>query len=77
MYGYDLLVTEKLDLQQGMLWVVATIGILFGAIFNFLPMTPLWLDEAQSASIAGEGFSSLLDALRPVSYTHLTLPTKA
>ena len=64
MYGYDLLVTEKLDLQQGMLWVVATIGILFGAIFNFLPMTPLWLDEAQSASIAGEGFSSLLDALR-------------
>lgn len=64
MYGYDLIVTEKLDLQQSMLWVVAVMGILFGAIFNFLPMTPLWLDEAQSASIAGEGFSSLFDALR-------------
>lgn len=64
MYGYDLLVTEKLDLQQSMFWVVAMMGILFGAIFNFLPMTPLWLDEAQSASLAGEDFSSLFDALR-------------
>ena len=55
---------KKLDLQRDMFWVVATMGIIFGAIFNFLPMTPLWLDEAQSASIAGESFSSLLDALR-------------
>jgi 4-amino-4-deoxy-L-arabinose transferase-like glycosyltransferase len=57
-------VTEKLNLQQSMIWVIAALGILFGAIFNFLPMTPLWLDEAQSASIAGESFSSLVEALR-------------
>ncbi len=64
MYGYDLIVTEKLDFQRSIFWVVAAIGILFGAVFNFLPMSPLWLDEAQSASIADESFSSLVDALR-------------
>ena len=64
MYGYYLFVSEKIDFQKSMFWVVASVGILFGAIFNFLPMTPLWLDEAQSASIAGESFSSLVDALR-------------
>ena len=64
MYGYYLFVIKKIDFQKSTFWLVASVGILFGAIFNFLPMTPLWLDEAQSASIAGESFSSLVDALR-------------
>ena len=56
--------TEKIDFQKSVFWVVAMTGIAFGVIFNFLPMTPLWLDEAQSASIAEESFSSLVEALR-------------
>ena len=56
--------SKKVDLQQKMFWILASLGLLFGLVFNFLPMTPLWLDEAQSASIAREDFSSLIDALR-------------
>ena len=39
-------------------------GTLVGVLFYFLPMSPLWLDEAQSAAISGESFSDLFDALR-------------
>ena len=57
-------IVEKVAFQNRTFWLLVSIGILFGVVFNFLPMTPLWLDEAQSASIAGENFSSLIDALR-------------
>ena len=40
------------------------VAVAGGILLRFLPMTPLWLDEAQSAAIASEGFRGIFEALR-------------
>ena len=51
------------------LGVVALAGCL-------LAPTTLAAQDSKSAAVAGQ-LTQLLDQMKPVSYTHLTLPTKA
>lgn len=47
-----------------LLGILVGIAVAGGVALRFLPMTPLWLDEAQSAAIAAEGIDGLVEALR-------------
>ncbi len=47
-----------------LLGAVVGIAVVGGIALRFFPMTPLWLDEAQSAAIASEGPAGLVEALR-------------
>ncbi|MBT4676393.1 MAG: hypothetical protein HOB67_00900, partial [Acidimicrobiaceae bacterium] len=47
--------------------VVVVVSVIGGIVLRFLPASPMWLDEAISASLAREadrGWSHLAEALR-------------
>lgn len=66
-------------------WItlVVVVSVIGGIVLRFLPASPMWLDEAISASLAGEadrGWSHLAEALRhdghpPLYYVLLALWT--
>ncbi len=66
-------------------WITAVVAVsvLVGVVLRFLPASPMWLDEAISASLAQEaglGWSQLVEALRhdghpPLYYVLLALWT--
>jgi hypothetical protein len=51
-----------------LLGAVVGIAVVGGVALRFLPMTPLWLDEAQSAAIAAEGPAGLVERSDPSNY---------
>ena len=63
------------------LLIMTIVAVVVGIVLRFVALTPMWLDEAISASLAGEatdGWSALVDALRhdghpPLYYVLLAL----